>query len=288
MCRLFRRVMRCSRMESALKKHTVSVVLLLGLSLLTSACFKRPDFLIRVDPAVVPLVNASRAEISNRVAELESQVAAGRLRGNGLRDANRELEQLRTRLEKGDFKTGDQLIVTVSLVEAQVDTATVRDDMAISLRALPDASVAGVLRSELQQKMQAHVNRYLVDHTVRTNILTNVSLLGGVGRPGFYGISPDRPVTELITMAGGPGPLAKLDDVSVRRDGRLIVKPSMWTDAVKSGTTVAQLGLISGDVVEVGMKKERNIFQIVQVVAFASTGIFAFIQLLQFIYREPE
>lgn len=271
-----------------MKKHTLSLALLLGLSLFTSACFKRPDFLIRVDPAAVPLFNASRLELSSRVAELEQQVAGGLLKGNDLRDANREIERLRTRLERGDFKTGDQLIVTVSREEVQVDTATVRDDMAISLRALPDASVAGVLRSELQQKMQAHVDRYLVAHTVRTNILTRVQMLGGIAQPGFHGISPDRPITELITMAGGPTPLAQLDEVSVRRDGRLIVKPSMWRDAARAGTTVAQLGLVSGDVVEVGVKTQRDVFQTVRIVAFASTGLFAMIRLLQFIYQEPE
>ncbi len=278
-----------SRSESALRKNGVSLALLLAMSMLTSACFKRPDFMIRVDPAVVPLVNATRTELSSRVAELEQQIAAGGLRGNALRDANQELERLRTRLERGDFRTGDQLIVTVvSLEEAQADTVTVREDLAISLRALPDASVAGVLRSELQQKLQAHVDRYLVAHNVRTLILTRIQMLGGVAQPGFYAISPDRSITELITIAGGPGPLAKLDEVSVRREGRLIVKPSMWRDAVNSGTTVAQLGLISGDVVEVGVRKQRDLFQIVQIIAFLSTSAFALISLLQFIYREPE
>lgn len=271
-----------------MRKNLLSLALLFTMSTLVSGCFKRPDFLISVDPAVVPLINADRAVLARRVVELEQQIAAGKLKGGALRDANGELAQLRSRLEKGDFQTGDQLIVTVSREQVQVDTATVRDDLNISLRALPDASVAGVLRSELQEKLQAHVDRYLVDHQVRTNILTRIQTLGGVGKPGFYAISPDRPVTELITMAGGPGPLANIDEVTVRRSGRLIVKPSMWRDAIRSGTTVAQLGLQSGDVLEVGAKKQRNALQLIQVVAFASTGLFAMIQLLRLVYQEPE
>ncbi len=266
----------------------MSLALLLTTSMLLSGCLRRPDFMIRVDPAAVPLAEASRDEIAARANSLEQRLASGELRGGSARDARLELERLRSRLEKGDFQIGDQLIVTVTREQTQVDTATVREGMNISLTALPDASLAGVLRSELQQRLQAHVDRYLVDHRVRTNILTRLQVLGAVGTPGFHSISPDRPVSELITIAGGPSPLARLDQVNIRRSGRLIVKPSMWQAATRSGTTVAQLGLQSGDVVEVEAKKQRDALQVLQFVAFAATGLFAVLQLLRFLYEEPE
>lgn len=255
----------------------------------SSACFKRPDFMIRVDPAVVPLVDASREEIAIRVASLESGLASGDLRGGAARDARVELQRLQKRLARGDFQVGDQMIVTVTRDEiVQEDTATVRDDLVIPMRGLPDASVAGVLRSELQPRLQTHVNRFLVDHRVRTNVLTRLQILGGVARPGFYGITRDRSITEVLALAGGPAPTANLDKVTVRRDGRLIVKPSMWRDAQRSGTTVASLGLQSGDVVEVELRKSRDLFMIVQVVAFGATALFGIISLLRVIYTEQE
>ncbi len=264
------------------------VLAMVCLSVAVSGCFSRPGFLVRVYPAVVPYADASRSELTSRVTDIERQLASGSVKGGKARELREELLQLQTRLEKGDFQIGDQLIVTVTQVAPQIDTATVRDGLTISLTALPDVSLAGLLRSELQGKVQEHVNRFLVDHRVRTNLLTRIQVLGAVGQPGFYAISPDRTVAEVITLAGGPAQLANLDKVTVRRDARLIVKPGMWKDAVRAGTTVAQLGLQSGDVLEIEMKKQRDIFQIVQVLAFGATALFAVIQLLQFIYREPE
>ncbi len=260
----------------------------LALQSLTACSIKRPDFMIGVDDAQVPLVDAGRAEIAARATELENAVASGSLKGDRLKEANAELANLRNRLQEGDFRIGDQLIVTVTRDQVQVDTATVRDGKLVAFAALPDISVNGLLRSEIQSKMQEHVNRFLVDHTVRVNFVTRLQIMGPIGRPGFYSISPDRPVSEVIMLAGGPTATSNLEEISIRRNGRLIVKPKMWREAVKTGTTVAQLGLQPGDVIEIGERKKRDLFAIVRIIAFASTAAFGIIRLLQFIYAEPE
>lgn len=267
---------------------TPKILALLMVTLSLSACLKRPDFMIRTDEATVPLADAGRADIAARVAELEQGIAAGSYRGNALKEANLELAQLRTRLTEGDFRVGDELIVTVTRETINTDTATIRDGLQLSFAALPDVSVAGVLRSELQTKLQAHVDRYLVDHVVRVNLLTRLQMMGQIGRPGFYSISPDRPVSELIMLAGGPTATTNLEDVNIRRNGRLIVKPSMWKQALNNGTTVAQLGLQPGDVVEVGGRARRDWQSILRIAAITVSSLFALLRLLQFIYAEPE
>jgi len=267
-----------------------SRALLAGVAvLLLSGCLpRRPDFMIRTERATVPLVDGTRAQLAARVAELEQGTSSGSLKGNALKEGRRDLALLRTRLEGGDFLVGDQLIVTVSRDEVSVDTATVRDGKMVAFATLPDVSLAGLLRSEVQPRLQAHVDRYRKDFTVRVNMLTRLQVAGQVAQPGFYSISPDRPVSELIMLAGGPTPLSKLDQVSIRRDRRLIVKPSQWRDAIKNGTTIAQLGLQPGDQVEVAGRTSIGAAQIIQIGFLAVSGAFAIFQLLTFIYAEPQ
>jgi protein involved in polysaccharide export with SLBB domain len=259
-------------------------------TLVLSGCLpKRPDFMIRTERAMVPLVDGTRAQLAARVAELEQVTSDGSLTGDARTEAVSDLALLRARLDNGDFQVGDQLIVTVSRDEVQVDTATVREGKVVSFAALPDVSLAGLLRTEAQGRLQEHLDRYRKEFSLRVNVLTRVQVVGQVTRPGFYNISRDRPVSEVIMMAGGPTPASKLDDVSIRRDRRLIVKPSQWREAVKSGTTIAQLGLQPGDEVEVaGRRQGLQAVQIVQIGFLAVSGTFAIIQLLNWIYAEPE
>lgn len=269
----------------------MSRALLAGVALLLlSGCLpRRPDFMIRTERATVPLVDGTRAQIAARVAELEQGTGDGSLKGEALKEGVRDLASLRARLEDGDFHVGDQLIVTVSRDDVQVDTATVRDGKMVSFAALPDVSLAGLLRSEVQARLQAHLDRYRKEFSVRVNLLTRLQVAGQVARPGFYSISPDRPVSEVIMLAGGPTPLSKLDQVSIRRDRRLIVKASQWRDAVKSGTTIAQLGLQPGDEIAIaGRRQGIGPVQIIQIGFLTISGTFAIIQLLNWIYAEPE
>lgn len=269
-------------------------LLLLALALLTvstSGCFlRRPDFMIRTHPREVVLPDGTRAQLADRAAELEAQLVNGTVRGDERERAQRDLATLRTRLEKGDFQVGDQIVVTISREQVAVDTATVREGLLIRLASqgeLPDLPLAGVLRSEVQPRVQAHLDRFVKDFTVRVTLLTRLGVMGGVSRPGYYGVSPDRPVTDILMAAGGPSPMAKLDRVTIRRNGRLIVKGSQWQTAVREGTTIAELGLQPGDEIAVEQMGQRMpTFQYVQIGLFAVSAAFALIQLLQFIYAE--
>lgn len=260
--------------------------LVVALAVVALGACSRPGFLIRTVPAVQPLFNGSRAELATRVAELEQSTSSGSLSGGDRDKALAELERLSRRLNEGDFQVGDQLVITTTVDAVSVDTASVREGMVVSFAALPEASVAGILRTELQGRLQDHVDKYVKQATVRVNILTRLQITGGVGRPGFYNISPDRPVSEIIMLAGGTSQLSDLDKVFIRRDGKVIVKPSMWKDAVNSGVTVAQLGLVPGDAVDIGVKKQRNWPILLRSLLFIVPAIVGVIQLLRIIYGE--
>ncbi len=259
--------------------------LLAGALLMSSAGCARLG-LFQSSPPPAPLVQGTRGEIAARVAELEQSLANNDLRGSSRRDAELTLEELRGRLETGDFQVGDQFVITVVQDTVGVDTASVREGLVVSFAALPEVGVNGVLRSELQPRLQAHLDRYVRNASLRVNVLTRIAVLGYVGRPGYYSVSADRPVSEVIMMAGGPTPLTKLDKITVKRDDKELVGTREWNRAVKDGLTLAQLGVQPGDQIEVGGSQPRNWFRVFQIIFFASSAFFALVRLLLFIYPE--
>lgn len=230
---------------------------------------------------------ATRAELTKLLSDAEGRLAAG-----GRIDRNRvmaEIAALRNRLQEGDFRVGDQFVVTIThMGEVKADTASVRDSLLVSIAPLPDLTVRGVLRSELHDRMTTHVARYLRNATVRTNALTRVTVTGAVGRPGVYYTSPDRPVTELLMLAGGPGPDAKLDELEVARGTRTVLSRKDSKRAIQLGSTIEQMDIQSGDEVRIPQKRRINWSAILQVFAIATTLLFAVIQFLQFYYRQQE
>jgi protein involved in polysaccharide export with SLBB domain len=238
------------------------------------------------------LQRATRAQLADRVAELERQLATG-TRGLDRNRALAEIAGIRRRLEQGDFPVGTQFVLTLTTAEqVRADTVSVRDSLLVSIATqvgtLPDASVKGVLRSELNDRLSAHVARYLRNAQVRVNVLTRITISGAVGSPGIYSVSPDRPVGELIMIAGGPALNAKLDEVEISRSGRKVLSSKDSKRALKEGRTLDQLDVQSGDDVRVPAKRRINWSAILQVLAIASTLFFALIQFLQFYYSRQD
>jgi len=272
-----------NRLASRLRRYLwIAPALFVGL---LSGCFLRgPGPLVAPS---VPMLEAGRESVAERVAQLESDLAARRLSGQRRRDAERELLLLRARLDRGDLRVGDQLVITTTGVgEVKTDTATVREGMLVSFASLPDASVAGLLQGEVQPRLQAHTDRFFLNRTVRVSVPTRIAVLGEVVRPGYYAIPSDRPVAELLMLAGGPTPLSALDDITVRRDGRRILSTAAWKRGQRAGLTVGELGLQSGDEIEIGRQRRFDWAQFSQLAFVVVGASVALLQLLLIIYRE--
>lgn len=233
---------------------------------------------------------ASRAELMQLVTEIEASVANGQLKKDRIADERLRLGAIRQRLEKGDFHAGDRFVFTLRQDSVRVDTASVREGQLVSLLALPDFSVAGVLRSELDDKLNAHVARYLRNATVRANVLTRIAVLGAVQSPGFYYAAPDRPLSDLLMLAGGPAAEAKLGELEIFRGTVTILKGKESRRVIESGMTLEQLDVQSGDEVRVPLIKKRRIsFQVfVQLLVVFSTLTFAMLNFLQWYYSRQE
>ena len=233
---------------------------------------------------------ATRGDLAQRQSVDESELARGKLSPARKKALQAEIATIKERLEAGDFRTGDLIVVTVLIPilnkPPTVDTSTVRADQMISITELPDFSVKGVLKSEVQDKVEAHAKRYIKDPKVRVNFTTRIMVDGAVNRPGTYSISPDRQLTELVTAAGGGTPIAKLDQLEVKRGGRVILSAKDSRRALVEGKTLEQVGMQPGDEVTVPAKRQFNWQVLAQFALLVSSLAFAFIQFLNFYYAQ--
>jgi hypothetical protein len=232
---------------------------------------------------------ATRADLSNRLAILERDIA----RGSGTKSdvnarARTEMEVIRTRLQTGDFRVGDRFVITVRQDSVRTDTASVRDSLKVAILNMPDVSLIGVLRSELDERISAHVSRYLKNVTTRTNVLTRIAIIGAVRSPGFYYTSPDRPITDVVMLAGGPAPEANLNEFEAVRGTTTIVKAKVSRRLIKEGKTLEQLDVQSGDEIRIPAKRRINWQYVFQLFFILTTLFFSMLQFLQWYYSRQD
>jgi len=162
-------------------------------------------------------------------------------------------DSIRARLGDGDLRAGDRLKLTVSEQLQLTDTFAVSNGPALVLPVVGTVALAGLLRSELQDRIAARVDSVYRGAVVRVVLLTRIAIMGGVARPGFYALPPDALVPDAITFAGGLAPEAQLNGIYVERGrGRLWGADSLQ-GAMREGRTLADLGVESGDRIVVPM-----------------------------------
>ena len=134
-------------------------------------------------------------------AELEALVGTA----NGERRA-----EIQRRLTEGDFHAGDLIALHVIEDSTLTDTFTVRAGQTLKLPNVPEFSVRGLLRSELQDFMAKKVAEYIRNPQVDALPLIRVAVTGAVGRPGFFNVPAEMPASDVIMVAGGPSARASL------------------------------------------------------------------------------
>jgi hypothetical protein len=231
---------------------------------------------------------ATRGDLSQRLGSLEQQLAGASLKGTARTAAQGEVAAIKARLEVGDFKVGDRFVVTLRFDSISTDTASVRDGLLVALFSLPDVSLKGVLRSELDDRLSSHVARYLRNASIRANVLTRVGVFGAVGAPNYYLVSPDRPISDLIMVAGGPTADANLNQLEIERSGKKVLSAKESKKALKEGKTLEQLDVQSGDDVRIPTKRKINWQLLIQLFFIISSLFFAFIQFIQWYYGRDD
>ncbi len=200
-----------------------------------------------VSRADAPRLADSRERLEEVLASLEQRLATEDLHEEDRAFLSREVDVLRARLTEGDFHVGDQVELVVRNEEELSDTFTVAPGPLLVLPIGGEMELAGLLRSELEPALTAHLGRYIRDPQVRAQALVRISILGEVSRPGFYVIPANVSITEAFTVSGGPTRGANLDGVRVERRGSRVWDGESMEIAMNEGRTFDQMGIRAGD-----------------------------------------
>lgn len=154
------------------------------------------------------------------------------------------METVRQRLETGDFRTGDVVEMRVRNDTSLTGTFPVNRERQLELPMLPPVDLAGVLYSEVESALREKLGQYIKEPHVRARALWRVAVVGGVGSPGYYDLSPSTTLSDALMRAGGPSQQAKLDDLEFRRGGQNILEDR---ERPVETLTLAELGAQRGD-----------------------------------------
>ena len=191
--------------------------------------------------------NMTRAQLEAALQEYEASATNSEYSRQLRQQAQLEAAMIRDRLENGDFKVGDQISLNVVGDPDLTGTFTVAAGNVLILPGIGEISVAGVLRSELQDHLRTELGRYIRDPVVRAEALIRLAVMGSVGNPGFYNVSSTALLSDVVMQAGGPSGNAELDRLVIERRGEEIWDGEPLQEALASGRTLDQLNLQAGD-----------------------------------------
>lgn len=213
----------------------------------------------------------TRADLQALLERYELVLESPGYSGDLKNDARRSAELIRERLDRGDFRTGDRIVLDVEgMEEALPDTLLVGQGPAIDLPGIGAISLLGVLRSELQDHLTAELGRFVRTPDVTARSLIRLSLQGQVGRPGFYVFPSEMLLGDIIMEAGGPSAGANLEEVTIQRGSEVILEAAETREALNEGRSLDQLGLQAGDQVVIPEETQSNIWgQVARVAAVA-------------------
>lgn len=195
----------------------------------------------------------TRTELEELLARYESVRASPGYSEALKEDAGQSADLIRNRLEEGDFKVGDRIVVRLEGTRAGVlpDTLLVEKGPSLVIPNMGTISLKGVLRSELQDHLTAEMGRYVRDPSLTAQSLIRLSVQGAVGQPGFYVFPSEMLLGDVFMQAGGPGSSSDLEDIRVRRGSTELMTGPEVQAALDDGRSLDQLGLQAGDEITV-------------------------------------
>lgn len=218
------------------------------------------------------IVRAAPAQAYASRATLEQELRAVQGRD--------EARLIKARLDSGDFRSGDRILLTVEGEKELSDTFTVGMAAELTLPQIGVIPLTGVLRAELSTRLTQALGRYLRSPVVRVRSLIRVSIEGEVGRPGFYALAPEMALMDALTAAGGLTRDAKLEKARIEREGAIVMSGRTLESAVRSGRTLDALNLRAGDRVFVPRRSDfTKTVQTLSILATIPVAIYTIIKI---------
>jgi protein involved in polysaccharide export with SLBB domain len=224
-----------------------------------------------------PGMLVSRAELVAMAARADS------LRINGSESTRAHNAMLaaaiRQRLRDGDFQVGDRVIVRMVVETMRTDTAVVRTGKVIELPDKIIVPVAGVLRSELRDRVATEILKLFKARDIEVVPLVRLAVLGEVNKPGYFAFASDLPLTDAIMGAGGPTGAADLKRSLVRRGSDPYRSTDETRGAIAGGLTLDQFGLAAGDELVVGRRRDFGVGNVIGIVGALGSVVAVFVAL---------
>jgi polysaccharide biosynthesis/export protein len=224
-------------------------LLLLLLLAAGAACSGNPPTL----PVATPTGDLvrTRTELQQRLEDYERMLASSDLDQDERQRMTAEAATIRQRLQYGDFRVGDRILLSVEGEDALPDTVVVEPGQIVELPVFGEVPVGGVLRSEISEHLAAELGQFIRQPEVRASGLVRVAILGSVGNPGFYTMPAEMILGDAIMVAGGPSQNANVDQVRIRRGGQEVMDGGQTRLALQQGMTLDQLNIQGGDQINV-------------------------------------
>ncbi len=208
-------------------------------------------------------VQVTRESLLDLQQRLEQAAASSSYSGEVRARARDMAMRVQQRLVEGDFWPGDRVYIQVVGETALTDTFIVRQGRVLRLPGVGDLPVAGVLRSELEQHLTRELSRFVRNPEVRTASIIRVVVTGGVGQQGYYSVPVETGVNEVILIAGGLVPTARMDRLNIQRGNEIIYGPAQVERLITIGASLDAIGLQAGDRIDVPVQATRNWWQVV-------------------------
>ncbi|MDX1600777.1 MAG: SLBB domain-containing protein [Anaerolineales bacterium] len=203
----------------------------------------------------------SRTELEVEVQALRSS-ATSRAYSQELRqEAAERANRLERRLSVGDFQVGDFIYISVRGQEVLTDTFAVRAGPSLQLPSVGTVDLRGVLHEELQDTLERAVGSVVREPRLEIQTLIRLSVIGGVGQPGYYVVPTQMLLSDVIMRAGGPARGAKLDAMRIERGAQVVWEGEEVSTAIRVGDTLEELGLRAGDRLTVPDRGQGDVLQ---------------------------
>ncbi len=189
----------------------------------------------------------TRADLERLLAEYGEALASPVYSDAVKRGIRADADQIRARLQNGDFHVGDRIVLEVQGEPTLPDSVPVEPGPKITLPLFGEIPLQGVLRSELTPHLTQALSRFITNPVVRANGHMRLAVVGMISRPGFYTMPAEMLLGEALMVAGGPTPTSNLEGVRIERGPVVLMEGEPLQEAMRRGLTLDQLNLQAGD-----------------------------------------
>lgn len=151
------------------------------------------------------------------------------------------------RLNEGDLRPGDGVVLDVRGEPQLSDTFVVDGELQIALPDVGSIPLRGVLFSELETYMHSQLGQYVREPVVRARPMVRVLVGGAVAHPGFYLVPADALLSQTLMAAGGVTADAEMKKLRAMRAGYPVLEGPEMQKALAQGMTLDRANLRTGD-----------------------------------------